>query len=788
MKNSQGEESVRRIAVRVYTRYEGRKIHARVHVVGETHVAQGGKVELVLYQQRSREVFGRRDIRVGRGPAKEVSFDTGRIPYGCCAFRATFIDRHGHAFETEVLYDRSPGPVPWLGSAEGVSRRVPRPWTPLQSHRTPDGLRVACWGRQYAFDRVSFVQGIDAAGRGLLAGPIRPVARVNGKAVRWRRGALDLVAQGRDQVVFTQELTSAQGVSVAARTEVDFDGTVRIDWGIASDRVVRLDELTLEVPVRAGHARYFYYFPGRWGEARNVGALPRQGLTLGFRPFVWLGDEERGLSCFAESEKNRHVKDPKQMTEVRRQKDAVLLRVKLVDVPIKLIRGRRSGRAFTGYGEDRTPFTPGGVVTDWLRYTVGVQATPVKPVEADAWDHRILCIGQTTPGFRPRLGVSEALLDELAQKGVRAVVLFEHWADAEGHTRTPHGAALRKIVRACHRRGLKVLLYFGFLISDIAPEWRDFGKDCVILPKGGYPLYHYQPQPEQSAWRVCLNSPWQDFLADGVARVMDEFGVDGVYLDGTEYPFGCCNTEHGCGTVRQDGSVAPSYPLFGVRSAMRRIYEAVRSRRPDGLVNVHNSTCMTTPTLGWATSYWDGEQFQGIGKGVDVGRLLPLDAFRAEFMGRQWGVPAEFLLAGAAYTYEQAWAFTLLHDVPVRPQHPGRDLNLMSRIWKVMDAFDRREAEWLPYWRNEEHVRCAPKGAYVSLYRHPKNGVLAVVSNLGEAEADVRVALDARRLGLKASSLRVVDALRNRSILTPVESIRLRLKPLAWRLLWVRER
>ena len=183
---------------------------------------------------------------------------------------------------------------------------------------------------------------------------------------------------------------------------------------------------------------------------------------------------------------------------------------------------------------------------------------------------------------------------------------------------------------------------------------------------------------------------------------MDDFGIDGVYLDGTEYPFGCCNTEHGCGHVRPDGSIAPTYPIFAVRSAMRRIHEVVRSRRRKGHVNVHNSTCMTMPTLGWATSYWDGEQFQGVGSGVDVAQLLPLDAFRAEFMGRQWGVPAEFLHAGAAYTYEQAWAFTLLHDVPVRPHNPDDQLDLAASIWRVMDTFGRKKAEWLPYWSNGE--------------------------------------------------------------------------------------
>ena len=75
-------------------------------------------------------------------------------------------------------------------------------------------------------------------------------------------------------------------------------------------------------------------------------------------------------------------------------------------------------------------------------------------------------------------------------------------------------------------RGSSVLLYFSFLASEIAEEWDAVGKDCVIMPKGGYPVFHYQPQPDQAAWRVCLNSPWQDLLAHGMGKVMDDFGVD----------------------------------------------------------------------------------------------------------------------------------------------------------------------------------------------------------------------------------------------------------------------
>ncbi len=50
---SEPETSDRAVTVIVYTRYEYRKVHARVHLLGETHLAAGSRVELVLFSQRS---------------------------------------------------------------------------------------------------------------------------------------------------------------------------------------------------------------------------------------------------------------------------------------------------------------------------------------------------------------------------------------------------------------------------------------------------------------------------------------------------------------------------------------------------------------------------------------------------------------------------------------------------------------------------------------------------------------------------------------------------------------
>ena len=74
-----------------------------------------------------------------------------------------------------------------------------------------------------------------------------------------------------------------------------------------------------------------------------MGALPEGDLRLGFRPYVWLGDEKRGISWFAESDAGFHVADPGGVTEILRREDQVILRINHVSTPVKLVPGAGSG-------------------------------------------------------------------------------------------------------------------------------------------------------------------------------------------------------------------------------------------------------------------------------------------------------------------------------------------------------------------------------------------------------------------------------------------------------------
>ena len=784
--------SPRQITLCAYVRFDGDKLHVTVVPVGDAFIARGSAVELWVWHRSRRQPFVRTRIDDFDQPSgRTVVLDLEQVPAGTAELQAVLVDRWGRECVTHLIQSADPPDKPeWWGSRAGLDPGVPAAWTSLAGESHADGTyAVSCWGRTYRFAPGSLLESVTAASSGILHAPVRITAVAGGRSLRFAAEAIDEVASDRHEVVLEQRLTAAN-LDLRVQAHVEFDGMIRFDVEVSATDAVDLDSLSIEIPVRAEHAGYLYHFPGAWGTARNAGALPDTAVKMGFRPYLWLGDDDRGLAWFSESDRDWHVAPGTPATEIVRDGDRVVLTLHLISSPMRLAPESQRPLAW-----DTAPELENAVIRDAaitgergeryqpLRYTFGLQATPVKANEQGAWDYRCIHVGPAPPAFTEPLTLSPRFLDRCVQAGVRTVVLHQFWTDIEAHTIPVDRERLHEWVEACHERGLKILLYYGFLISSAAPEWRDFGAGCLTTPAYGYPLFRDAPQPDQSAWVVCLNSAWQDFVADAIARAMDEFGIDGVYLDGTEFPAGCINTLHGCGSARPDGSIAKSYPIFGVRSAMRRIHNAVTSRNPEGQINVHNSTCMVMPTLGFGTSYWDGEQFQDV-RGIDnAATQLPLDAFRAEFMGRQWGVPAEFLCYGQGFTFEQAWAITLIHDVPVRPMsRPGlEELELASRIWRLMNDFDRGKAEWLPYWSNAEYVRSDSPGIYVSLYRHPDNGVLAVVSNLNRERTTFALTVNWELLGMDHASVSIVDAL-ERSPARPDGA----LDPYGWRLLWCR--
>mgnify|MGYP003310712242 CR=1 FL=1 len=81
---------------------------------------------------------------------------------------------------------------------------------------------------------------------------------------------------------------------------------------------------------------------------------------------------------------------------------------------------------------------------------------------------------------------------------------------------------------------------------------------------------------------------------------------------------------------------------------------------------------------------------------------MALDYFRAEMSGRNIGVPVEFIAYEnrPLWNFENAVALSILQGILPRPNDIDGPLNLMSRIWKIFDAFPIEHSKWMPYYKN----------------------------------------------------------------------------------------
>ena len=106
---------------------------------------------------------------------------------------------------------------------------------------------------------------------------------------------------------------------------------------------------------------------------------------------------------------------------------------------------------------------------------------------------------------------------------------------------------------------------------------------------------------------------------------------------------------------------------------------------------------------------------------------------------------------------EFAWSFT---EVSLVSTVRGLEIGVFSFfIGFFVDRFGAKQARKLFYWNNREYVQVRPENCYVTLLKHPKNGVWAFVSNLRPNRQTVTVRLNLEKLELADRKLKVFTVL-----------------------------
>ena len=652
------------------------------------------------------------------------------------------------------------GPPDCIDPTAGVSNKVLPPWTPMTAERK----QVTCWGRTYDFSQGFLPNAIHTRGQQVLAAPVSITCEVAGRRVSWQR----------DQITFSEiapnraVMTGAHGsplLAADAKVTGEYDGVFRFDLTLRPKRPLKVDSLTLCIPVKANHARYLQF---------NNGILRESGFAIvrghgwqwkrRFMPLLWLGDDERGLCWFAESYQAWRPYDRPDTVVVRREKDVVYLDLNI----LKNV-----------------------TLSDPLSLTFGLQATPVKPVPKDRRAVRVFMYrgGPVNEG-RPleyRLPVSP---QELAKQGIGTVVFSTYWAEHSCVPRPFHRSAFKKIVEKLHAQGLSVLVYFNLLPGVKSPEANYYGRlwwrlPLLVDPPTKRPGY----RERMYATSCCYSGPdYADYLAGGVKKLIEDFGIDGVYFDnGLNY---CRNPLHGCGYSVGSAEAAQkieigsedmrgvkttasamdeavrlrrrTYCIFQARELHKRLYSLFKTMRPDSHLIIHMSNYMTSPIHSFFDSTLDGEHLVGKPKG-----WMPTpEQFRAQHLREQFGLDAFWLVyegPSRPYTKEEALAFTLIHGQwPYANEHDIR-AGLLTKAWTALDRFQVQNATWLPYWKNSELVKASANDAYVSAYVRDGEALLLISRIPNPGKKTVHIALDVMGLGLK-TDLRATDAWSGQSL------------------------
>jgi len=604
----------------------------------------------------------------------------------------------------------------WEKNRLGITDKIPPPWTPM----TVTGEAVGCWGRSYDYEGSLFPRQVASQGQDILAGPIALAVTVGGQATEVRKADKQTLAPAPHQVDLNAT-SAVAGLSVRVQSHLEYDGCVKVELTLSAlDRPVVVDSLELHIPVKPERALYYHWFEAtRDPKLTNAGALPAEGLKSHFKPLLWLGDDDRGFCWFSESPKGWAIRDRESVLCVERANGACVMRVRMADRPL--------------------------VVAGHWKTVFGLMATPVRPMP-EGWRDWLIPLnlsnpwGSWAPGFNNLSGTDDP--GTLTPKDPEAMKRWVQQAHDQGYPvdYLPMREPMKVVPYS------QIVFWSGKLRDGMpSPEIKVFGSEWSYEKRPIGPRQEPDADiPLKECFWVCPQSSFAQFYLYRLNQLIDQTGIDGIYIDG---PWNtCANPLHGCGYADDRGEWQREYKIWAFRDLLKRIYCLFYEKRQAPIIHHHTSCWLCIPCLSFCHMMLDGEQYHDVGQKVEdhFMDIVPLDKWRAEHTGRQWG-PAPFLLPDipAKWCRDEAATrellmLTNLHDTALFPA--GNNTRVVMRNYQARRLFGVADCEFRGYWGNADWVKCDTPECFVSVYRKPDgNRALLVVGNTTKADATVTV-------------------------------------------------
>lgn len=608
---------------------------------------------------------------------------------------------------------RDPGPTAsfhharfgWEHNTLGITDDVIPPFTPLEV----DGRTVRSVLRSHALDETGLWSQVESLGRPLLASPVRLEIVVDGRARPARpEQTLTIEQVGPGRVVARGGFT-AGGLHGRLVTTFEMDGLARVRLELDGDPDLRVDRLDLVVPIRAEHASLLNAIGDRarrhtlgpvpdgdgtvWSSARAAGLeLPR-----GFVPYVWIGDETRGLSWLAESTRDWWIEPGAPVQTLTREGSVVELRVRLVTAPGPL--GRRRS---LGFALQATPVKPRPA--DWRRWFLSCVAPPsmkaVCPLSAGWYWGTASPYGDVYPRSH-----DERILGMLAAARAGSPPsreAIEAWLDEEPLEEEIRSRVLDSLLFSVHALSARpdaVVAYVNAHVAAWTPEFAVYVDEWRGTPFGEREGRFDDPEHVP----IVPVRSFQDFVLWYLDRLLASGAVDGFFFDNT-YLRAWFDTRLGTAWRSDDGRVVrPGVDLMALRELLMRAQVLVWQRRGQWLDVAHMTSTPIAAVHGWAGINLDGEWHYGA---TDFQQRFPRTLMRAASLGQSLGTVPVYLPgiegeqgARQRLHLERSLAgVTALHEIRVLARSEGP----LESVWETLLAagYGSADCRVRPYWES----------------------------------------------------------------------------------------
>ncbi|MFP4058439.1 MAG: glycoside hydrolase domain-containing protein [Candidatus Brocadiia bacterium] len=697
-------------------------------------------------------------------PPAEAEFKVGDLPDG--EYRVT-VALKGRKEPLERSFQRIH--FVWEGNRLGVTNEVYPPFEPLRV----EGRTVAVVLRQYTVGGLGLWRSVASQGRELLAGPVA-LKTGDGRAIEGEGTFINVVEEKRRgrEVVRPAALTDgatavyegqaeAPGVRIATRCTTDFDGCMKVELTLApppGDEAAPLDRLWLEIPLRDAEAPLWHcctaglrrnpagFAPRGEGKVWDSTEFPDGNWYGNFKPYIWLGGEERGVCWFADNDRgwvldvDEKARSFAPCLSLHRGPGVLALRVHLVQKPITLTEPRQ--------------------------IVFGLMASPAKPMP-EGW--RRVLFTTRHPGFETigwmgstywgcaetmhetyPLGHDMSILNKMQEARLRrSRAGFEPfvaaWRARHLGGETPPGTKTKE----------QILSLVNHSLGHSAHEhdyynvyWEEFHSVS---------RHHIETQVFGNEWSGgwgiggchALAPSYLDFQCWYAAEFIRR-GI-GLYFDNT-FPKRAYDPVTTAAYRLPSGDIQPSANMWRHREYLRRVWTlhhqlAPAETRP--LMMLHMTNTHIVPYMGWNHANLDLEWFYG----PDPQQAkYPHDLLRAESIGRQTG-NLPLVLARVQNTKSEAqkafaertrFGTMMVHEIKFRPHGESRKL-----LRRVLDfGYGLEGCRVLNYWDQGYPVEASdPEVKSLLLQRGTR--LLLVLCTWSPKPETVELTLDLEALGLR---------------------------------------